>query len=139
MSRISLSWVVVLGLLSAIGPLCTDFYLPALPEITQQLSATGTQTQLSLTAALIGLGLGQLFFGPLSDRIGRKKPLALSLLLFIFSSAMCAITYNIHMLIAWRFLQGFAGRGRLGAVAFHRPRQVSGYAADPVFRPADDR
>lgn len=52
MSRISLSWVVVLGLLSAIGPLCTDFYLPALPEITQQLSATGTQTQLSLTAAL---------------------------------------------------------------------------------------
>ena len=87
MSRISLSWVVVLGLLSAIGPLCTDFYLPALPEITQQLSATGTQTQLSLTAALIGLGLGQLFFGPLSDRIGRKKPLAFSLLLFIFSSA----------------------------------------------------
>ncbi len=111
MSRISLSWVVVLGLLSAIGPLCTDFYLPALPEITQQLSATGTQTQLSLTAALIGLGLGQLFFGPLSDRIGRKKPLALSLLLFIFSSAMCAITYDIHMLIAWRFLQGFAGAG----------------------------
>ncbi|STW03756.1 membrane transport protein [Klebsiella grimontii] len=92
-------------------PLCTDFYLPALPEITQQLSATGTQTQLSLTAALIGLGLGQLFFGPLSDRIGRKKPLALSLLLFIFSSAMCAITYDIHMLIAWRFLQGFAGAG----------------------------
>lgn len=111
MSRISLSWVVVLGLLSAIGPLCTDFYLPALPEITQQLNATGTQTQLSLTAALIGLGLGQLFFGPLSDRIGRKKPLALSLLLFIFSSAMCAITYDIHMLIAWRFLQGFAGAG----------------------------
>ena len=60
MPRISLSWVVVLGLLSAIGPLCTDFYLPALPEITQQLSATGTQTQLSLTAALIGLGLALL-------------------------------------------------------------------------------
>ena len=64
MPRVSLSWVVVLGLLSAIGPLCTDFYLPALPEITEQLSATGTQTQLSLTAALIGLGLGQMFFGP---------------------------------------------------------------------------
>lgn len=111
MSRISLPWVVVLGLLSAIGPLCTDFYLPALPEITDQLSATGTQTQLSLTAALIGLGLGQLFFGPLSDRIGRQKPLALSLLLFIFSSAMCAMTHDIHMLIAWRFLQGFAGAG----------------------------
>ena len=111
MPRISLSWVVVLGLLCAIGPLCTDFYLPALPEITDQLSATGTQTQLSLTAALIGLGLGQLFFGPLSDRIGRRKPLAISLLLFIFSSAMCAITHEIHMLIVWRFVQGFAGAG----------------------------
>ncbi|WP_434637978.1 multidrug effflux MFS transporter [Klebsiella sp. I138] len=111
MPRISLSWALILGLLTAIGPLCTDFYLPALPDITQQLSATGTQTQLSLTAALIGLGLGQLFFGPLSDRIGRKKPLALSLLLFIFSSVMCATTYDIHMLIGWRFLQGFAGAG----------------------------
>ncbi|UAK21340.1 multidrug effflux MFS transporter [Kluyvera sp. CRP] len=111
MPRVSLSWVVVLGLLSAIGPLCTDFYLPALPEITEQLSATGTQTQLSLTAALIGLGLGQMFFGPLSDRIGRRKPLALSLLLFIFSSAMCAVTQDIHLLIGWRFLQGFAGAG----------------------------
>ena len=111
MPRISLSWVLILGLLAAIGPLCTDFYLPALPDITQQLSATGTQTQLSLTAALIGLGVGQLFFGPLSDRIGRKKPLALSLLLFIFSSVMCAMTDDVHMLIAWRFLQGFAGAG----------------------------
>ncbi|MGQ0390748.1 multidrug effflux MFS transporter [Raoultella ornithinolytica] len=111
MPRISLSWALILGLLTAIGPLCTDFYLPALPDITRQLNASGTQTQLSLTAALIGLGLGQLFFGPLSDRIGRKKPLALSLLLFIFSSAMCAATYDIHMLIGWRFLQGFAGAG----------------------------
>ncbi len=111
MSRIAPSWVLTLGLLTAIGPLCTDFYLPALPEITDQLRATGTQTQLSLTAALIGLGLGQLFFGPLSDHIGRKKPLALSLLLFIFSSAMCAMTQDIHLLIGWRFLQGFAGAG----------------------------
>ena len=111
MPRIALSWVLTLGLLTAIGPLCTDFYLPALPEITDQLQATGTQTQFSLTAALIGLGLGQLFFGPLSDRIGRKKPLVLSLLLFIFSSAMCAVTQDIQLLIVWRFVQGFAGAG----------------------------
>ncbi|HDT6547450.1 TPA: multidrug effflux MFS transporter [Kluyvera ascorbata] len=120
MPRVSLSWVVVLGLLSAIGPLCTDFYLPALPEITEQLNATGTQTQLSLTAALIGLGLGQMFFGPLSDRIGRRKPLALSLLLFIFSSAMCAVTQDIHLLIGWRFLQGFAGAGGAGGSVLSR-------------------
>ncbi|MEX0498735.1 multidrug effflux MFS transporter [Raoultella terrigena] len=111
MPRISLSWVVILGLLSGIGPLCTDFYLPALPDITRQLNATSTQTQLSLTAALLGLGLGQLFFGPLSDRIGRRRPLILSLLLFIISSAMCALTQDIHLLILWRFLQGFAGAG----------------------------
>ncbi len=55
---------LILGLLSGIGPLCTDFYLPALPEITQQLQATSTQTQLSLTAALIGLGLGSAVFRP---------------------------------------------------------------------------
>lgn len=111
MPRISLSWVIILGLLSGIGPLCTDFYLPALPDITRQLNATSTQTQLSLTAALLGLGLGQLFFGPLSDRIGRRKPLILSLLLFIVSSVMCALTQDIHLLIVWRFLQGFAGAG----------------------------
>ncbi|HBZ7861431.1 TPA: MFS transporter [Klebsiella variicola subsp. variicola] len=121
MPRVSLSWALILGLLSGIGPLCTDFYLPALPEITQQLQATSTQTQLSLTAALIGLGLGQLFFGPLSDRIGRLKPLALSLLLFIFASAMCALTQDINMLIVWRFLQGFAGAG-----ATHAARQQRG-------------
>ncbi len=91
-------------------------------EITQQLQATSTQTQLSLTAALIGLGLGQLFFGPLSDRIGRLKPLALSLLLFIFSSAMCALTRDINMLIVWRFFTRLCRRRRLGAVAIHCPR-----------------
>lgn len=61
MPRISLAWAIVLGMLTAIGPICTDLYLPALPDITRQLSATTTLTQLSLTASLLGLGLGQLF------------------------------------------------------------------------------
>ena len=112
MPRVSLSWALILGLLSGIGPLCTDFYLPALPEITQQLQATSTQTQLSLTAALIGLGLGQLFFGPLSDRIGRLKPLALSLLL-------CEDEGEADCLALFT---GLRRRRRLGAVAIHRPR-----------------
>lgn len=83
MARVSLSWALILGLLAGIGPMCTDLYLPALPEMSEQLAATTTITQLTLTASLIGLGVGQLLFGPLSDKIGRKRPLILSLLLFL--------------------------------------------------------
>ena len=90
MAKLSFSFAAILGLLTAIGPLCSDFYLPALPEIATQLNTSTTLTQLSLTSALIGLGLGQLFFGPLSDRIGRKTPLLFSLLLFVLVfSALC--------------------------------------------------
>ena len=111
MQRPAVSWIVVLGMLTALGPLCTDFYLPALPELTRQLETTTTLTQLSLTASLLGLGLGQLFFGLLSDRIGRRIPLLLSLALFIASSVLCAMTASITMLIVWRFIQGVAGAG----------------------------
>jgi DHA1 family bicyclomycin/chloramphenicol resistance-like MFS transporter len=76
-ARVSLSWALILGLLRH-RPAVHRFLSARAAGITQQLQATSTQTQLSLTAALIGLGLGQLFFGPLSDRIGRLKPLALS-------------------------------------------------------------
>ncbi len=79
-------------------------------EMSEQLAATTTITQLTLTASLIGLGVGQLLFGPLSDKIGRKRPLILSLLLFIVSSILCATTNNIYWLVVWRFIQGIAGR-----------------------------
>lgn len=111
MQKLSVSYALVLGLLTAIGPICTDLYLPALPDITQQMGTTTSLTQLSLTASLIGLGLGQLFFGPMSDRMGRKPPLLLSLALFIVSSIFCATTHDIHLLILWRFIQGFSGAG----------------------------
>ncbi len=111
MAKVSFSFAAILGLLTAIGPLCSDFYLPALPEIATQLNTSTTLTQLSLTSALIGLGLGQLFFGPLSDRIGRKTPLLFSLLLFVLASVLCASTQNIYALIGWRFVQGVAGAG----------------------------
>ena len=111
MAKLSFSFAAILGLLTAIGPLCSDFYLPALPEIASQLNTSTTLTQLSLTSALIGLGLGQLFFGPLSDRIGRKTPLLFSLLLFVLASVLCASTQNIYALIGWRFVQGVAGAG----------------------------
>ena len=109
MAKLSFSFAAILGLLTAIGPLCSDFYLPALPEIATQLNTSTTLTQLSLTSALIGLG--QLFFGPLSDRIGRKTPLLFSLLLFVLASVLCASTQNIYALIGWRFVQGVAGAG----------------------------
>ncbi len=111
MPRLSPAWAIVLGMLTALGPICTDLYLPALPDIRQQLATSSTLIQLSLTASLIGLGLGQLFFGPLSDRLGRKRPLLLSLLLFILSSVLCATTHSIGWLIFWRFIQGIAGAG----------------------------
>lgn len=111
MQKLSVSYALVLGLLTAIGPICTDLYLPALPDITQQMGTSTSLTQLSLTASLIGLGLGQLFFGPMSDRMGRKLPLLLSLALFIVSSIFCATTHDIHLLILWRFIQGFSGAG----------------------------
>ncbi|WP_437887415.1 multidrug effflux MFS transporter [Phytobacter sp. V91] len=111
MQKLSFSYALVLGLLTAIGPICTDLYLPALPDMTRQMATTTSLTQLSLTASLIGLGLGQLCFGPLSDRLGRKRPLLLSLALFIGSSVLCATTRDIHLLILWRFIQGFSGAG----------------------------
>jgi len=111
MQKISFIFAAILGLLTALGPLCTDFYLPALPEIAAQLDTTATLTQLSLTSALAGLGLGQLIFGPVSDCTGRKAPLLFSLMLFVAASVLCAITHDIYALTGWRFLQGLAGAG----------------------------
>ncbi|WP_261643721.1 multidrug effflux MFS transporter [Erwinia mallotivora] len=108
------SYALMLGALTALGPLCTDFYLSSLPELTRQLNASTASGQLTLTAALAGLGVGQFVFGPLSDRIGRKIPLLVSLLLFCLASLWCAWTDDMAQLIAARFFQGVAGAG--GAV-----------------------
>lgn len=107
-------YALILGMLAALGPLCTDFYLPALPDITAHLQVSTSATQLTLTASLVGLGLGQLVFGPLSDRMGRKVPLLASLIIFILASIGCAIATNMSGLMAARFIQGLAGAG--GAV-----------------------
>ncbi len=104
------TWLVVtLGALSAFGPLCMDMYLPSLPELAVSLSSTASAAQLSLSACIIGLGLGQLVIGPFSDRLGRRGPLLTGLLLFILTSAMCAITTSMTLLIVLRLLQGGAG------------------------------
>jgi len=109
-----LGYALVLGSLAALGPLCTDLYLPALPEMAGALSTSTASAQLSLTAGLLGLGFGQLLFGPLSDRYGRMRPLLWSLALLLAASVWCAVAQDINQLIVARLLQGIAGAG--GAV-----------------------
>ena len=102
---------LVLGLLSAIGPFAIDMYLPALPTIGASLGADIGAVQMSLMAFFIALGFGQLFYGPLSDRVGRKLPLYWGLGLFALASVGCALASDVHTLIGLRFLQGLGAAG----------------------------
>ena len=101
--------LVVLALLSAVAPLATDLYLPAFPEMTAELQASATAVQLTLTAFLLGLTFGQLMFGPLSDRLGRRRPLIVGALLCVVASVVAATAPTVGILIAARFAQGFGG------------------------------
>lgn len=98
---------LLLGLLAFLGPLNIDMYLPSFPGITRDLETSATLVQMSLTACLLGLALGQLIIGPISDAKGRRKPLLISTFLFALASILCALAPNITVLIAARFLQGF--------------------------------
>jgi DHA1 family bicyclomycin/chloramphenicol resistance-like MFS transporter len=101
--------VLTLVALSAFGPLCLDMYLPALPELPAALHGTASGAQLSLTGCIIGLAVGQLVVGPLSDRLGRRTPLLVGVALFTLVSAACALVTSMPMLIGLRLLQGAAG------------------------------
>jgi DHA1 family bicyclomycin/chloramphenicol resistance-like MFS transporter len=104
--RQRLRLVLVLGSLIAIGPLTIDMYLPALPAITADLLTTATAVQLTLTGTLVGLALGQLLVGPLSDAYGRRRPLLAGLALHIVASALCVVAPNVAVLGGLRVLQG---------------------------------
>ncbi|MBU8906190.1 Bcr/CflA family efflux MFS transporter [Desertibacillus haloalkaliphilus] len=97
---------IILSMLAVLGPLNIDMYLPAFPEIGEDLTASASLVQMSLTACLIGLAAGQLIVGPISDAHGRRKPLLISITLFALSSLLCALAPTIEFLIAGRFLQG---------------------------------
>jgi MFS transporter, DHA1 family, multidrug resistance protein len=100
---------LILGALAALGPLSIDMYLPSLPSIERDLRTTASMTQLTLAAYFAGLGVGQLAYGPLTDRFGRKRPLYFGLTLYVLASAGCALAPNAEALIALRFLQALGG------------------------------
>lgn len=121
--------VLVLGALSAIGPLTIDTYLPALPQLSAELGATDAQAQMTITGLLIGLGFGQLIIGPLSDAVGRRKPLLFGLAAHGMMSVLCALAPSITMLAITRTLQGLAGAA-VAVVAMAVVRDLfSGYKA----------
>ena len=101
--------VVVLGLLSTFGPLSLDLYLPALPQLADDLGASASLAQLSITACLVGLAVGQLVAGPLSDRLGRRRPLIVGLVAFLLASVACALAPSAAVLVLLRLVQGLAG------------------------------
>ncbi len=103
-------WLTVfLGIMSAMAPLSTDMYLPALPTVQLDFGISASLAQLTLTMTIIGMALGQIFTGPLSDRYGRKGPLFIGMLLFIVSTAGCVFAQDIRLFLVFRFLAGFAG------------------------------
>lgn len=101
--------ILLVGALSAFGPLSIDMYLPGLPELRADFGVAASQTQLTLSACLLGPATGQLLAGPMSDAFGRRRPLMLGVGPYAVASLLCAVAPTIQVLIAFRFIQGFAG------------------------------
>ncbi|MEU7529962.1 multidrug effflux MFS transporter [Saccharothrix sp. NPDC042600] len=100
---------VVLGLLETFGPISMDLYLPLLPRLAADLGTSESLAQATMSACMLGLALGQLVVGPLSDRLGRRRPLVVGVGGFTLLSLVCAVTPSIELLLAARFLQGLCG------------------------------
>ncbi|GLW64259.1 Bcr/CflA family drug resistance efflux transporter [Actinomadura rubrobrunea] len=125
--------IVILGALTAVAPLSIDMYLPALPRLARDLSAGTSTAQLTLTACVVGLAVGQAVAGPLSDAWGRRRPLLIGLAAYAAASLLCAAAPNVQTLIALRFVQGAAGAaGIVIARAIVRDR-YDGIAAAKFF------
>src|SRR5699024_6142212 len=103
--------LILLSMLAFLGPLNIDMYLPSFPGIATDFGVSAAYVQFSLTACLIGLAVGQLIVGPISDAQGRRKPLLVGTLLFVLASILCALVSNIWVLIVGRFPHGFAVSG----------------------------
>lgn len=107
--RWNIRLVIILGALSMFGPLSIDMYLPSLPTLGHDLGASASQTQLTLSACLIGLALGQIIAGPISDTLGRRRPLCVGVAAYAAASLLCVIAPSVTVLILLRFVQGLAG------------------------------
>ncbi|MFI7497431.1 multidrug effflux MFS transporter [Streptomyces sp. NPDC049687] len=107
--RTGLLVTLVLGGLTATPPLSMDMYLPALPEVTRSLHAPAATVQLTLTACLAGMALGQLVVGPMSDKWGRRRPLLAGLAVYVVATVLCVLAPTVELLIAFRLAQGLAG------------------------------
>src|SRR5215831_3950016 len=101
----------LLAALTAVGPLSTDMYLPSLPEIARQLHASTAQVQFTISSYLVGFAVGQIFYGPISDRHGRKPVLLAAIALYCVASLLCAVSTSIEMLIVARIFQAVGGSG----------------------------
>jgi DHA1 family bicyclomycin/chloramphenicol resistance-like MFS transporter len=131
--RARLRLVLVLGSLTALGPLSIDMYLPALPTITADMASSAAAVQLTLTGTLAGLGLGQLLVGPISDAYGRRKPLLAGVGVHILASLLCVIAPNIALLGVFRVVQGLAAAAA-GVVAMAIVRDLfDGLSAAKLF------
>ena len=108
-TKVSFILVVFLGMLTAITPLATDLYLPALPIMPGELNTTASNIQMTIGIMTFGVALGQLFGGPISDTMGRKVPLIIGNLLCVISGLICAYAPSIEILLLGRFLQGLTG------------------------------
>ncbi|WP_028129262.1 multidrug effflux MFS transporter [Selenomonas sp. AE3005] len=103
-------WLTVfLGLMTAMAPLSTDMYLPALPTMQVDMGISASLAQMTLTMTMLGMALGQIFAGPFSDRYGRKGPLTIGMLVFTLTTVGCVLAENINIFLFFRFMAGFAG------------------------------
>ncbi|MBD0837246.1 MULTISPECIES: multidrug effflux MFS transporter [unclassified Streptomyces] len=107
--RTSLLVTLILGGLTATPPLAMDMYLPSLPQVTESLHAPAATVQLTLTACLAGMALGQLVVGPMSDKWGRRRPLLIGLAVYVVATALCAFAPTVEALVAFRLAQGLSG------------------------------
>lgn len=103
-------WLTIfLGVMTAIAPLSTDMYLPALPEVQQDFAVSTSLVQMTLTMTTLGMALGQILVGPLSDLFGRRRPLFIGMLVFIGATLGCVLAADIYRFLFFRFFAGFAG------------------------------